>query len=215
MSTYILTSMFQTGFPGALVAELIRVIPQAARFAFVASEFEKLPEKTDKYFRRFLEMFTACGIEFSDVAVVDGRMTPSQAQRALENADVVWLSGGDTPVQYGYFEKYGLIDVLRRHKGVVIGMSAGAINMAERAVCTVACGHDRQYVYPALGLVNFSVEPHLNSFGVTEEHLKLSEIQDIYGLCDEAAVLCEGENIKYIGKVFRIAKRQVQQISFG
>ena len=215
MSTYILTSMFQTGFPDALVSELRRVIPQAARFAFVASEFEKLHEKTDKYFQRFLGMFPACSIEFSDAVVVDGRMTREEAQTAVKAADVVWLSGGDTPTQYTYFEKYGLIDVLRAHEGIVIGMSAGAINMAETAVCTVACGHDRQYMYPALGLVPFSVEPHLNDFGVMEEHRVLSETRVIYGLCDEAAIVFEGETVKYIGDVFKIAGGAAGQISFA
>jgi len=38
----------------------------------------------------------------------------------------------------------GLVPVLREHKGVIIGMSAGAINMAETAVCSVTCGGIRK-----------------------------------------------------------------------
>lgn len=78
MRTSIQVSMFQTGFPEALAAVLRKKIPENARFAFVASEFELLHEKTDKYFRRFLDMFTACGIEFAESRVVDGRMTPEE-----------------------------------------------------------------------------------------------------------------------------------------
>lgn len=213
MSTYILTSMFRERFPAALAETLHRVIPKAARFAFVASEFELLQEKTEKYFHHFLQMFATCGIEFVESRSVDGRMTAKEAQETVRNADVVWLSGGDTPTQYGYFNKYGLVDVLRAHTGVVIGMSAGSINMAETAVCTVACGHDKPYIYPALGLVPFSVEPHLNDFGVTAEHLALSERHVLYGLCDEAAIVFENGAVSFLGSVVRIKGRAVETLS--
>lgn len=215
MRVCVQTSMFREGFPAALAARLREVIPQGARFAFVASEFEKQHEKTDKYFQRFFEMFTACGIEFADASAVDGRMTPAQAQKTAREADVVWLSGGDTPVQYAYFEKYGLTDVLRAHGGVIIGMSAGAINMAETAVCTLTCGHDKLYVYPALGVVPVSVEPHFDGGTVAQELLELSEARVLYGLCDEGAIVYENGNVTFFGDVFRLENGRAEQISFA
>ena len=205
MRTCILTSMFQTSFPAALAAVLRERMPKAARFAFVASEFEMLHEKTDKYFHRFLEMFTACGITFAETYVVDGRMTPAETQAAVRNADVVWLSGGDTPVQYAYFEKYGLVDVLRAQDGVVIGMSAGTINMAKTAVCTKTCGHAVPQTYPALGLVPFSVEPHFDKETVADELLQISREREFFGLCDEAVIVFADGKTEFIGDVFRLA----------
>lgn len=58
-------------------------------------------------------------------------MTAKSAKIAVRGADILWLSGGDTPTQFGYLKSYGLVDVLKRHKGVIIGMSAGSINMAK------------------------------------------------------------------------------------
>ena len=67
MSTYILTSMFANGF-GDNVAELLnQKITKRNKFAFVASEFEKIHEKTDGYCRFFLNMFEAIGIHFVEV----------------------------------------------------------------------------------------------------------------------------------------------------
>lgn len=57
--------------------------------------------------------------------MVDGRMTVEEAQRAVAEADVVWLSGGNAPAQRQYFQKYGLENLIREHSGVIIGMSAG------------------------------------------------------------------------------------------
>ena len=62
MSTYILTSMFPDGFH-AQAAEVFRQkISNRSKLAFVASEFEKIHEKTDKYFHIFLNMFEDVGI---------------------------------------------------------------------------------------------------------------------------------------------------------
>lgn len=57
MGLYILTSMFHNGFSDD-TAELLRQrIVRRKHFAFVASEFEKLHEKTDDYFKLFLNIF--------------------------------------------------------------------------------------------------------------------------------------------------------------
>lgn len=53
-------------------------------------------------------MFEEKGIHFENAYVVDGRMTAEEAQKSVAEADVVWLAGGDTPTQFGYFQKYGL-----------------------------------------------------------------------------------------------------------
>ena len=100
MSTYILTSMFPNGF-NEQIAEIFRQkISKRKKFAFVASEFEKIHEKTDRYFHYFLKMFEEADIHFEEAYVVDGRMSASEAQKGVIEADVIWLSGGDTPTQF-------------------------------------------------------------------------------------------------------------------
>ena len=154
MSIRILTSMFTSDFPIEFSQQLQDVILYRSKFVFVASEFEKEYEKTDKYFTFFNNMFVRRGIVFESSHVIDSRMTSEHMHNEVADADVVWLAGGNTPVQYQYFEKYGLVPILREHKGVIIGMSAGAINMAKTAVCSTAGNHDRIKTYNALGLVD-------------------------------------------------------------
>ncbi len=212
MSTYILTSMFPNGFH-AQAAEIFRQeISKRNKFAFVASEFELLHEKTDKYFHFFLDMFEDAGIHFEEAYVVDGRMNADEAQKAVADADVVWLSGGDTPTQFGYFQKYGLLDVLKAHDGVIIGMSAGSINMAKTAICTLSCGHHKREIYSGLGCVDISVEPHFVREKVSEELLVLSEEYTIYGLCDDGLIVCSGESVEFYGEVYRLSNRIVERI---
>lgn len=165
MSIYILTSGFSNGFPIDFVSSLRPIIKNKAKFAFVASEFEKNHEKTDRFFLFFLNMFEKSSIFFEESCVIDARMTPEKMRKEIEAADVVWLAGGVSPVQYQYFQKYGLVPVLKQHEGVIIGMSAGSINMAQTAICV----HDKIEINQALGLVDISVKPHFDINGALDE----------------------------------------------
>jgi len=211
MSTYILTSMFPNDL-NYEQSELFRtLLTERRKFAFIASEFEKMHEKTDKYFRFFLNVFQENGISFDEAYVVDGRMTVAEAQKALTEADVVWLSGGDTPVEFAYLKKYGLDTILKQHEGVVIGMSAGSINMAKSAICTLSCGHTKQEVYEGLGFVDFSVEPHFVREKLSEELLELSKKYLIYGLCDDSIIVSKDGKVSVYGEVYYIKDGQMTE----
>ena len=212
MSTYILTSMFPNGF-SEKVAEVFREnIKSTNRFAFVASEFEKMHEKTDKYFHLFLDMFAQAGICFEEAYVVDGRMSVAEAQQAVEQADVIWLSGGDTPTQFHYFQEYGLDTVIEKHDGVIIGMSAGSINMAKTSICTLSCGHGKQMIYKGLGCVDISVEPHFVRSEVSDELIELSDAHTIYGLCDDSIIVCSCKGTEFYGEIYKLSGGNIEKI---
>ncbi len=212
MSTYILTSMFHNGFD-AQTAEVFRQkIRKRNKFAFVASEFEKLHEKTDKYFRLFLNMFEEVGIHFEQAYVIDGRMRADEAQQSVAEADVIWLSGGDTLTQFRYFQKYGLDTVFKQHDGIIIGMSAGSINMAKTSICTLSCGHYKQEIYDGLACVDISVEPHFARNKVSNELLDLSKKYTIYGLCDDSFIVCSGKTIEFYGEVYKLSLGNIERL---
>jgi dipeptidase E len=212
MMIKILTSGFPNGFPDDFSSLLKTYIKTGMNFAFVASEFENIYEKTDWYCNYFLKMFSDCGITFNSVNVIDGRISKETAQDMVRNVDVLWLAGGDTPTQFAYLESYGLIPCIREQKGVIIGMSAGSINMTKTAVCTLTCEHNELEIYEALGLVEFSVEPHFDKDNITEELLMLSEKYPLYGICDDGAIICAENNTLYIGDVFLIDNGQVTRV---
>lgn len=208
----ILTSGFPNGFPNSFSKLLKTCLKASMSFVFVASEFDNIHEKTDWYCNQFLKMFSDCGINFETVNVVDGRVSKETAKDMVRNADVLWLAGGDTPTQFAYLESYGLIQCIREHKGVIIGMSAGSINMTKTAVCTLTCEHNELKIYEALGLVEFSVEPHFDKDNITKELLVLSEKYPLYGICYDSAIICTEDNTFYIGDVFFINKGEVTPV---
>lgn len=213
MSVYILTSWFPNGFNNEIAELMKKFVKRRTKFAFLASEFEKNHEKTDQYFKEVLELFQNIRIDFEKSYVVDGRMEKEVAKDVVRSADVIWLAGGDTPTQYQYLLRYELIDILREHSGVIIGMSAGSINLTKMAICTLACGHDKQEIYEGIGCVEFSVELHFNINKVAKELLELSKQYMIYGLCDESLILCEGKTRIFLGEVYQIIDGIVKRIS--
>lgn len=139
-------------------------------------------------------------------------MTAEEAQKAVAEADVVWLSGGDTPTQFKYFQEYGLDSIIKQHNGVIIGMSAGSINLAKTCICTLSCEHYRQEIYEGLGCVDISVEPHFVRDPVSEELLELSKEYVIYGLCDNGMIVCQNGACEYVGEVYRLSHGNIEQI---
>lgn len=214
MSTYILTSLFPDGFDRHTAQLFDRHIPHRGHFAFVASDFEKNPEKTDYHFGYILGLFEDAGICFEHSRVIDGRMTAEEAQQAARDADVLWLAGGDTLAQFASLEEYGLADVIRRHPGVVIGMSAGTINMAKTAVL-----YDPDYgvhtamVYHGIGCVDISADPHFEPDRIAATILNASVEHVIYGLCDNGIIVCRDAQVEYYGEVYRLSGGEVERIN--
>ncbi len=204
--------MFNDGFDLQTAEVFRQKISKRNKFAFVASEFEKIHEKTDKYFHFFLNMFESAGIHFGEAYVIDGRMRTDEAQKRLAEADVVWLSGGDTPTQFRYFKEYGLDTVIKQHDGIIIGMSAGSINMAKTSICTLSCGHFKQEIYEGLACVDISVEPHFIRDKVSDELIDLSKKYTIYGLCDDSFIVCSGETIEFYGAIYKLSLGNIERL---
>lgn len=211
MSTYILTSMFKNGFNDEFAKELDNCITQRNSFTFVASEFESNYEKNDKYFKHWLSMFEEIGVFFENAFCVDGRMTSEQAQKVIKTSNVIWLSGGDTPKQFEYFKKYGIDKTIKNHSGIIIGMSAGSINLAKTSVCSLTSGHYVHEVYEGLGCVDISIEPHF-SLDKTDEDLSLSEKYKLFGVTDESAIIVSDGVMKICGNVYLIENRVITKV---
>jgi cyanophycinase-like exopeptidase len=65
-----------------------------------------------------------------NIISVDYRMQKEDAQRFIQNASVIFLCGGDPVLQNDFLAEYELSDVIKNSDAVIMGASAGALNMA-------------------------------------------------------------------------------------
>lgn len=152
-------------------------------------------------------------ITVENTCVVDGRMNEKEAQKAVREADVVWLSGGDPALEFGYFEKYRINEEIRAHEGVIIGMSAGSMNLSRKVVYVEPKGSSEPLIYDALGCTDLIIDPHFDIANVHEKLLSLSYSYTFYGLCDESVIIIDGDDTLLIGDVYLISNGKIKKIS--
>jgi len=202
MQTYILTSAFDQGFTPDFTKVIKERLNERETFVFIASSFDQ-PQKNQKYAGRIIEMFNEIGIEFKTMIIIDKDTPKKKVNQIIDSASLIWISGGDTLKQIGYLREYQLDEILKNYQGIVIGMSAGSINMACRVVLAkdIEDNIPELSVYEGLGLVNINIEPHLDL--LRGEHLlaikEAGKIAPIYCLYDDSFILIEQNQQQIFG----------------
>lgn len=212
MATYVLTSMYEKEFSPEIVKMLKSQIKGRQSIVCIASDFNSY-KMTDYFWSIFYDMFCNAGLEFENSIVIDSRMTPEMAKEYIKNADVVWISGGDTPTEYKYIKEYGLDEVLEEYDGLVIGMSAGTLNLAQTVICPICNGHDEQVIYDGLGLVDITVISHYDMKEVPQEIIELSMKHEIYLMEDGSHILCNENGNCYYGNIICVNKGETRTVS--
>lgn len=117
-------------------------------------------ESNDKYAENIQKSFKMSGIEFEDNIVVDDRT--ADIKELIAKADLIYLMGGQTLVQNKFFEKIQLRELLKNYDGVVLGESAGAINMANIAYESRESLDEESHWFRGLELTTYNIEPHFS-----------------------------------------------------
>ena len=217
MSTLYFFSGFdkEKGFTESIGKSLREHIKDRKSLAFIAS----CPyghEKTDFYKHGQTAWFRNIGIEFENVFAIDDRKSQAQCIEEVKNASVIFLMGGITLLQIEFLQKNKLIPVLKQHNGVIMGLSAGAINMAVNSFYSADSDQSRSHIYKGIGLADISIEPHFsldNKDLLNNEILPFSDMIDIYAICDNGAIVVSDDKREYYGDVYLISKGEIEKIN--
>ncbi|MBU3130736.1 Type 1 glutamine amidotransferase-like domain-containing protein, partial [Clostridium tagluense] len=95
-------------------------------------------------------------IMFDEYHLIDYGVQKEEAQKLIQNASVIFLLGGDT------IEQNSLL--IKKSRAVVMGTSAGAINMSAKWLCSEYTGYKGEIssIYDGIGLDDFSVLSHFD-----------------------------------------------------
>jgi len=199
---------------------------------------EKIAKAFNKYIPTFTEHFKNIGIVFENVECITPDMDPDLAQNLVMNSNMVMMMGGNPFLQKELYESKGLTNILKKYNGVIMGFSAGAMNMSKYIIITPCSEEYPDFdVRPALNLDELSIYPHNNFEGDifpeyidmggevtrTSDLLKVAqEYGNFYCLQDHelesgntnvSLIRCCGNDIQIIiennGKVFEVSKDSV------
>lgn len=149
-------------------------------------------------------MFEECNMPFARYYVIDNRMEASYATRLIHEASCVFLMGGHPGQQFQLICNKGLDVAIRNTSAAILGVSAGAINMAKRSIDT----KDSCVPYDGLGLADITVKPHFEPENqqVLSTLLHISMNLPICAMEDESAIFVKSNNITYTGQVHWVSK---------
>ena len=168
-------------------------------------------EKTDRYFKSNIKWLEYGGIKFNDYCLLDNRINKTKANDYIKKASCVVLMGGITRDQIVYLKENDFGETLKQHNGVIIGISAGAINIAVKSLCLEEPKNADAVWYDGLGLTDKTIYPHfsIDDHEVISELTGCSKDSVIYGICECSAIIEREQETIYLGEVYKISNNRI------
>lgn len=214
MKTHYYLGWFNNFFPENLGRVLQGDITDRKSLAMISSN-PSIYEDDGATERSWLDQ---AGIMFDEYHLINYRIQKEDAQTIIQNASVIFLLGGNILQQNVFLMEYELSDLIKKSSAVVMGASAGAINMSAKWVCSKNLGFkvEESSVYDGIGLDNFSVLSHFdleNNIALVQSELShLSEEINIYASNKDCAVRVKEDKIDVLGNVYLISHSKIQKL---
>ncbi len=127
---------------------------------------EKIAKAFNKYIPAFTEHFRKIGIVFKNVECITPDMDEEEAKKLVTNSNMVMLMGGNPFLQQELYSSKGLTPILQNYSGVILGFSAGAMNMSKYIIITPCSEEYPNFdIRPGMNLSGISIYPHNNFEG--------------------------------------------------
>ncbi len=178
-------------------------------------------EKIKIYFKILVDT-----LKLSDIIFENNYLLTLNNKEKLEeyinNSSLIFLSGGITYTQHLLFEKLNLRELLEGYNGLIIGQSAGSINLAADVYSSPESIEEEHIYFKGLGLTDINIEPHFklntDTFDSLQMYqrnhiLKESYNRNIYGMPDGSYILIKCNDIYVYGEAYLIKCGKINLIN--
>lgn len=158
-----------------------------------------------------IQWLTNIGIIFSHSFFIDIHTPIQQAQKEISEADVIFLLGGYPLQQLQLIQQKQLYSLLKKSEAIIIGASAGAINMGNAYPCNEQFGFEVSSPFISKGL---ELQPFvsLSHFNLTNECSicndplinKLVQNQPVYIFNKHCGIHVTDKTIEFFGEIYQI-----------
>lgn len=210
-------SWFDDGLPETIISLLQEDLTDRKSLVMISGQPSNFEESTNNVVTE--SWLKPAGILFDEYQMIDYRTTKEEAHRLLKKASAIFLCGGYPILQNAFLMDYDLSEPIKQSEAVIIGASAGAINMSGEWLCSKNTGMavETSTLYMGLGLENFFFcsKPQLSMTDtpLLEELLPLSKKFPIYVAVNEGAIRMKGQEKRMIGDVYLIENAKIQKLS--
>ena len=153
------------------------------------------------------EMFAERGMAFTRRYVIDRRTSAAKAVKQIRAADCIFLMGGDPVLQMALIRDLGLVPELLSSSAVILGVSAGSMNMGRYA----ADVWETKKLYEGIGLTDIVMKGHYAEDAWFIPVLKeLSMTCPVVAMEDESAIFIKAGAVWKIGNIHWIDKGEIR-----
>lgn len=181
-------------------------------------------KENDEMCDYFRNAFQSVGIRFSTFDLCDSRY-PFTSEMIL-SYDFICLAGGHTPTENKYFEDIELREKLVDFNGVILGMSAGSMNLADKVYFQPEeigeSSSDFKRDGMGLGLCNINIVPHfqmiksinLDGYSLVYDLIKNDSYgRDLIAINDGTYIYGKDNNFLLFGEAYLIKDGNFTKIS--
>lgn len=204
------------------LVDQIKSVIKPGNFVFVASSPDS-HERNEVYAENVFKSLSMAGIDFENKVVVDDR-NASEFAEILKGACFVFVSGGYPPSQIEFIKKYGIDKELQKFDGVVVGQSAGAMNLAEVVYNypdDLSQINDEKF-WNGVGLSNITIIPHFDLKNgnpgvedvdlINDYFLPDSKVCDLYAVPNGSHIWIKNNIPAFFGKNYLIKNGEIYPI---
>ncbi|OGO81938.1 MAG: hypothetical protein A2Y18_08190 [Clostridiales bacterium GWD2_32_19] len=123
------------GFSEKIAESFIKNIVQGSNITFIPTSQEDV-ETVEKYKTVNIKWLKEIGITFEESFIIGIDDDKKSAVNKLEKSDVIYLMGGLPHTQLELINKLGIEEKIKEFQGILIGTSAGALNLCEYSITT-------------------------------------------------------------------------------
>lgn len=156
-------------------------------------------------------MFIEKNMSFVKHSVIDNRTKSEEAIKLIHEASCIFLMGGNATLQFSLMRDKGILDEIRQSSAVILGVSAGSMNMGKHTVDI----YESTIPYEGLGFADITVKAHYSS--IDDSLLQaLKQVSMKLPVClmeDESAIFIKKDSIMQIGQSYRMINGEVSTLT--
>ena len=199
-------------FPADIARRLRETLTERRSLVFVSAWPDEYA-RNDADAAGMHHMFVEYGMAFDSFTVIDSRTAPADARQLIRMADCVFLMGGHPTQQMQLIREKEIEGELCASRGVLLGVSAGAINMARRALDV----WESPVPYEGVGLTNITIKAHVNpgeqALLRTLQQVSAAHRLPICAMEDESAIFISENGADWLGRIRCVEDGEVRPLT--
>jgi peptidase E len=168
-------------------------------------EYDEYCSKGGRYHKELIENFGSFGIKQENIDLIHYYQDSHQTMvKKIAGADVLFFTGGLPDKTVERVQKKGLMDAITSFKGIVMGVSAGALIQLPDYFCTPDKDYPTFAFYRGLGLIKheFLIDVHYEGTPLLDTYPELRGLdRPIYALPNGSGIICNNDEVRLVGDI--------------